>query len=233
MSAATPKLTVAEARALLGIAAEAGLEEAGKAFRAAAKRAHPDRPGGDAARFRDIVAAYRTLQSVPPLPAVIAPPPAGAPSGAYVEISARMALDGGEAEAVLEDGRKVRARIPPGARPGERLRIAGGWRVSVRIAPDDSVQVRGADLWVTAQAPATLLAESGRATLSTPLGPRTCWITRKAAERRIVRLEGQGLPARGDHPPGDLFVRLEPDDVVPAESPARAQLKKFAAAWAA
>ena len=51
MSAPTPKLTVAEARALLGIAAEAGLEEAGKAFRAAAKRAHPDRPG-EAARQR-------------------------------------------------------------------------------------------------------------------------------------------------------------------------------------
>jgi curved DNA-binding protein len=233
MSAATPKLTIAEARVLLGIAAEAGLEEAARAFRAAAKRAHPDRPGGDAAHFRDIVAAYRTLQSVPPLPAVIASAPAGAPNGAYVEISARVALEGGEAEAVLEDGRKVRARIPPGARAGERLRIAGGWRVTVRIAPDDAVQVRGSDLWVTAQAPAMLLVESGRATLATPLGARTCWITRKAAERRLVRLEGQGLPARGEHPQGDLFVRLEPDDDVPAESPARAQLKKFAAAWAA
>src|SRR5579872_5882376 len=167
MSAPTPKLTVAEARALLGIAAEAGLEEAGKAFRAAAKRAHPDRPGGDAAHFRDIVAAYRTLQSSPPLPAVIAPAPA---SGAYVEISPRVALEGGEAEAVLEDGRKVRARIPPGARAGERLRIAGGWRVTVRLAADDAVQVRGSDVWITAQAPASLLAETGRATLATPLG---------------------------------------------------------------
>ena len=54
----------------------------------------------------------------------------------------------------------------------------------------------------------------------------------KIAERRLVRLEGQGLPARGDYPAGSLFIRLLPDTGEP-ESPARAQLKKFAAAWAA
>jgi curved DNA-binding protein len=226
---ATPKLSMHEARALLGLAAEAGLEEAARAFRAAAKRVHPDRPGGDAERFREIVAAYRTIQSAPSLPAPFVAPPPGDP---YVEISPKVALEGGEGEAVLENGRRVRTRVSAGARHGERVRIAGGWRVAVRIAADASMQVRGSDLWITARTPAFVLAEGGRASLETPLGPRTLWISRAAAERRLVRLEGQGLPARGPHPQGSLYIRLEPDEGAP-ESHARAQLRKFAAAWAA
>jgi curved DNA-binding protein len=58
------------------------------------------------------------------------------------------------------------------------------------------------------------------------------WISTKAAARGLVRLPGQGLPARGPHPAGDLFLRLEVlgDG---AESAARSQLKRFWAAWAA
>ena len=52
------------------------------------------------------------------------------------------------------------------------------------------------------------------------------------AERRLVRLEGQGLPARGAFPQGDLFVRLA-SDASASEGPARARLRAFAAAWAA
>ena len=46
------------------------------------------------------------------------------------------------------------------------------------------------------------------------------------------RLEGQGLPSRGHYAAGSLYIRLIPDNGAP-ESPAREQLKKFAAAWAA
>ena len=54
----------------------------------------------------------------------------------------------------------------------------------------------------------------------------------EVAERRLVRLGGQGLPARGAHGQGSLFIRLVPDTGAP-ESAARAQLRRFAAAWAA
>ena len=47
-----------------------------------------------------------------------------------------------------------------------------------------------------------------------------------------MRIEGQGLPARGAHGHGSLFIRLVPDSGAP-ESQARVQLRKFAAAWAA
>ncbi len=228
MAAPDAELTLDAARALLGLSHHAGTEEARRAFRAAAKLAHPDRPGGDAAQFRKIVAAYRALQSSPSLPA-IAPPRIVEP---HVEIDVLIALGGGEAEAVLADGRRIRTRIPPGARHGERLRIAGGFKVAVRIAGDETMLVRGSDVWVTAILPAALLDQGGRAVVQTPVGARTLWITSKAGGRGLVRLPAKGLPARAAFPQGDLYIRLIPEGGT-AEGPARAQLRKFAAAWAA
>jgi curved DNA-binding protein len=223
-----------EARAILGLAPDAGAHDVIGAFRIAAKDAHPDRPGGDAARFREILSAYRLLQS---LPRHASPPSAEyAPSvardfSAFAEICPLTALSGGDAEALLADGRCVRVVVPAGARHGEVFEVAGE-RIKLRIRAETAIQVRGADLWVTAQAPARMLEDGGRATVETPLGARSLWISSKVAERRLVRLEGQGLPARGAHPAGHLFIRLIPDTGA-AESPAREQLKKFAASWAA
>jgi curved DNA-binding protein len=224
-----------EARAILGLATDASPHDVIGAFRAAAKQSHPDLPGGDAVRFREILSAYHLLQSLPRTPApAIAPseaPPVPRGFSAYAEVSPMVALNGGEAEALLADGRRTRVMVPAGARHGEVLQ-AGDERIKLRIRAETAVQVRGSDLWISVEVPATLLDDGGRATVETPLGPQALWVTGKIAERRLVRLEGQGLPARGDYPAGSLYIRLIPDTGAP-ESPARAQLKKFAAAWAA
>jgi curved DNA-binding protein len=164
------------------------------------------------------------------LPAVVFDPPTAIPE-AHVELGPMIAIFGGEADAVMADGGRVRIRTPAGVRHGERLTV-GDAKVAVRIRAQAGIQVRGSDVWVTAEVAAFLLDEGGRATLETPLGPKVLWISGKIAERRLVRLDGQGLPARGGHPQGSLFIRLAPDSGAP-ESPARAQLRKFAAAWAA
>ncbi|HXQ16402.1 MAG TPA: molecular chaperone DnaJ [Caulobacteraceae bacterium] len=221
-----------EARAILGLATDASPHDVIGAFRAAAKQSHPDLPGGDAVRFREILSAYHLLQSLPRTPPPAPPPQAVARTfSAFAEIGPMTALLGGEAEALLADGRRIGIVVPAGARHGEVIEAAGE-RIKLRIRAETAIQVRGADLWVSVEAPARLLEDGGRATVETPLGPKALWITGKIAERRLVRLEGQGLPARGDYPAGSLFIRLIPDSGAP-ESPARAQLKKFAAAWAA
>jgi curved DNA-binding protein len=220
-----------EARAILGLATDASPHDVIGAFRAAAKQSHPDLPGGDAVRFREILSAYHLLLSLPRTPPPISPQSVPRTFSAFAEIGPMTALLGGEAEALLADGRRIRIVVPVGARHGEVIEAAGE-RIKLRIRAETAIQVRGADLWVSAEAPARLLEDGGRATVETPLGPKALWITGKIAERRLVRLEGQGLPARGDHPAGSLFIRLIPDTGAP-ESPARAQLKKFAAAWAA
>jgi curved DNA-binding protein len=225
-----PELTVERARALLGLTPAAAPGDVIGAFRAAVKLTHPDLAGGDAGRFREILGAYRLLQAQPRLPAVI-PVATSAILEAHVEIDPRTAIFGGEADATLPGGSRLRIRVPAGARHGERL-SAGGERVAVRIRADVDLQVRGSDIWVTAEVAAFLLRDGGRVTLRTPLGPRALWISGKIAERRLARLEGEGLPARGGHPQGSLFIRLTPDTGAP-ESPARAKLREFAAAWAA
>jgi curved DNA-binding protein len=51
---------------LLGLDVLATPDDVRRAFRAAAMTFHPDRPGGSAVRFREIVAAYRRLQRPQP-----------------------------------------------------------------------------------------------------------------------------------------------------------------------
>ncbi|MBV9994134.1 MAG: molecular chaperone DnaJ [Caulobacteraceae bacterium] len=224
---ADSKLTLAEARAILGLPAGASAAAAKRAFRAAAMQAHPDRPGGDAARFRRVVAAHRALQA-PALPAVRGPAPL---MEARAVIGPLVALGGGEALAVFPNGRQLRVRIPAGARDGERLRI-GMFTAVVAVIPEPDLELRGGDLWTCARAPAFLLAVGGRVAAPTPVGEYNIWIGRKTAERRLVRIPGAGLPARGVHPAGDLFIRLLAEPV-PSESAARERLRRFAAAWAA
>jgi len=226
MPAAGKPLSLADARRILRLGPLATPADARRAFREAAKRLHPDRPGGDAEAFRAALEAHRLLQGEPK--ALPAPPPV---TEDRISITPVMALTGGEREVMLADGRRIRITLPAGLRDGERLR-AGGVTFTIDIPAADDAQVRGDDLWITARLAPALLADGGRVAIETPLGRRIVWITRKAASRGLVRLERQGLPARGGHAQGALYIRLAAEER-PVESSARTLLRRFAAAWAA
>ena len=106
---------------------------------------------------------------------------------------------------------------------------ADGVELPVVIRGDGETLVRGDDLWITAKVPPRMLERGGKLAVETPLGRRIVWITEKAGTQALVRLQGQGLPARGRHKLGHLFVRLVPGDAEPAS----AMRKRFTAAWAA
>jgi curved DNA-binding protein len=233
MTTRTPALTLSAARALLGVSPTADERELRTAYREAAKRAHPDRPTGDAALFRDVLAAYRLLQDTPVAqynfpPAVAHPVPIA--DRVFLEIDIATAVTGG-AEELAIDGRRLRLKLPAGLRDGDKVRVEGV-TFEVRLRAQDGALVRGDDIWLTGKVDPRVLAEGGRVDADTPLGPRPAWISTKAAARGLVRLPGQGLPARAAHKAGDLFLRLEAAEAG-AESPARSLLKRFAAAWAA
>lgn len=222
---------VEAARARLGVGPDADEDALRSAFRDAAKRAHPDREGGDPAEFRAVVDAYRALQAAgSPLffPPAIRPPRVVKPG---FEIEPRVALMGGEVLLAASDGRTLRVRLPAGLREGDTVR-ASGESFEVRIQADREMLVRGDDLWVTTRVARRVLTEGGRVEIATPLGPRAVWINRRAGERRLVRLPGEGLPARGSHARGHLFLRLEAEGET-SESAARTLLRRFAAVWAA
>ena len=233
MTTRSPALTLSAARALLGVGPDADERELRMAYREAAKRAHPDRPTGDAALFRDVLAAYRLLQDAPVVqhnfpPAVARAAPIA--DRVFLEIDIATAVAGG-AEELAIDGRRLRLKLPAGLREGDRVRVEGVM-FEVRLRAQDGALVRGDDIWLTGKVDPRVLAEGGRVDADTPLGPRPAWISTKAAARGLVRLPGQGLPARAAHKAVDLFLRLEATETR-AESPARSLLKRFAAAWAA
>lgn len=223
-------MSLSQAREILGVSATASAAEIRRAFRAAAKEAHPDRAGGSEPRFRAIVAAHERLTQKPK-PALVAAPAAPVVESGVLTIPALTAVGGGEATHALADGRTFRINLPAGMRLGDKVR-AGHVELTIALEPDEPVLVRGDDLWITAEVEPKILARGGRIAVETPLGRRIVWITQKAGERGLVRLAGQGLPARGKHKAGHLFIRLAAR-TGEVDSAARALLRRFQAAWAA
>lgn len=231
-------MSLKAAREALGVGPFFSAAELRRAFREAAKQAHPDRTGGGAERFRQVVEAYHRLQAAqagrdrivqPPAPR---PPRAAEPRPTQLRIDPLVALRGGAAEHLLPDGRRVRVRLPAGLRQGDTVRV-GPDDLAVVLVGAPEMLVRGDDLWINAAVSPRMLAEGGRVAVETPLGRRIVWLTKKAGERKLVRLVGQGLPARGPHRQGHLFLRLAPAKAGQTDSAARTLLRRFAAAWAA
>ncbi|WP_374470941.1 DnaJ domain-containing protein [Phenylobacterium sp.] len=232
MAQPSRQMSVRGARETLGVGPLAGPGEVRRAFREAAKRAHPDRPGGSAEGFREVVEAYRVLQiALRPPERIIQPPARREAPAPELSIPPLVALKGGAVDQRLPDGRTIRIRLPAGLRTGDTVR-AGETELPVVVRSDGDMILRGDDLWVTVSVAPRILADGGRVALETPVGRRVVWVTKKAGERGLVRLVGQGLPARGRHAQGHLFLRLRPQQSS-TDSAARSLLRRFAAAWAA
>jgi len=236
-----------QARGVLGLAPGDGAAALRAAFHRAVKAAHPDRPGGDAARLREVVAAYRLLKSqetstdaerieppTRPPAAGLAPTPfpdrtLQGPEEPALEIGPLLALLGGQVTADLGDRTGVPITLPPGLRAGDRLMVEGEW-MTIRVKRDAELTLRGDDLWLSSTLP-TDAAQGGRVEISAPGGSvRRLWVGRRALAQGLLKIEGAGLPARGDHQAGDLFVTLQP--AAPTESVVRRRLKAFEETWA-
>jgi len=58
-------ISITQARLILGVDAAAGDEVLRRAFRAAVKASHPDRPGGDGERLRQVIEACAKASGSP------------------------------------------------------------------------------------------------------------------------------------------------------------------------
>jgi curved DNA-binding protein len=226
--------TAAEARALLAVLPDAAPDVVRAAFRRAAKAAHPDR-GGDPAEFRRVLDAYRLLSAkapgAPQSPRQTEAPQARQAQNPTLRISVAEAFLGAAKIVRLPDGRERTAKLPPGLRSGDFVRI-GAHTIAVSIAPEPGAEVRGDDLWLTAPVSEAFLKSGGRLDVSTPFGRRSLWISRSSASRGLFRAPGEGLPATDTRPRGHLYLRLKPDPAL-ADTRAKSLLRRFAAAWAA
>jgi curved DNA-binding protein len=241
MTRAAGAMTAGEARQLLGLSPGAGADDLGRAYRAAVKAAHPDLDGGDAERLRQVIEARRVLVALAEARVMFAPAPRTHPAPGQnlsLKITVREALLGGRRRVTLKTGPALDVRLPRGLRPGDVLRLAGvanaGGDVMVRISllAEAGISVRGHDLWLEISAEADQLRAGARLEIDTPRGRRALVAPEGAADGRPIRLKGQGLPARGRHPAGDLILKLCLKSKA-GEPVSKTLRKRFSARWAA
>ena len=220
-------MTALEALGVLGLDARTDAIALRQAFNAAVKVSHPDRPGGDAARLRAVVEAYRVLQASTPPPQ---------PPAAIISRATRLVIT--PAEAMLGAVRRLArpyggatVRLPAGLRAGDWVQL-GGSLLAVAVKGCGAASVLGDHLCITICVEHAVLRTGGRVSVPTPKGARVLWISAADGARGLARVRGEGLPARGGRPCGDLFVRLTPAPAE-AESPAQTKLRRFTADWAA
>jgi len=233
-------ITLENAQSLLGLTGSVGAERLTTAFRAAVKAARPDAPGGDAETFRRVIAAYRLLQAQTqalPAPAGHArptpftPPPAPAP---LLALTPMQAISGGCVRIVV-GARTLLVHTPPGVRTGDKIRLkrgaadGGDLLLPVLIRPADGLSVLGGDLFMTWAVPRRMMDDGGRIEIMTRAGLRSSWLVPDMVEPVRLRLKGLGLPARGQRPAGDLFVKLEASADLP--SAAEDLLLRFTRVW--
>lgn len=223
-------MTLRTAREVLGVSSLSTPAEIQRAYRQAAKRAHPDR-GGDEGAFLQVTEAYRRLTETPAEPVRAAPRRADPPVDDRLTITPALAVNGGVARHCFTDGRRLRIKVPPGLRNGDHVR-AGDLKLEIYIRADAGVLVRGNDIWVTTQVEPALLKRGGRVAVDTPHGRKGAWVTAKGAEHGLVKMEGLGLPARGRHAAGHLYIRLA-QQTAADDGLASTLLRRFTAAWAA
>lgn len=235
-------MTAGQAHELLGLPSGADAETVSRAFRTAVKAAHPDR-GGDPEKLRRIIEAHRVLKSLAKAKVAFSPartwpetPPAPKSRALPVQITIREALFGGQRRLELRPGREVDVRLPEGLRAGDAVRLANAdgkgadLLLRISITAEDSAAVHGHDLWMEVRARQDRLAPGARLKVATPRGSRSLTVPDVLTDGAKVRLKGEGLPARGRHPAGDLILRLKAE---PAEPASRGLLRRFAARWAA
>lgn len=222
-----------EAYALLGLTGPAEGAVLKAAFRAAIKAARPDQPGGDGARFRKVIAAWRLIQTEGARPVALAAPETMAPALPVVAITPRQALKGGTTT-VRIDGRTLKVRLPKGVRSGEIVRLKAGaddggdLHLPALIRGEDGLSVLGDDLYMDWPVAPRALEDGGRLEIVTHAGPRSAWLTAGQTTLRL-RLKDLGLPPRKGRPQGHLFVTLVP--AADAPSPAETLLAQFTRVW--
>jgi curved DNA-binding protein len=138
-----------------------------------------------------------------------------------VEISLREVYQG-STRILQNDGRRLEVKIPPGARTGTRVRIAGeggpgaaggaagDLYLRVRVAPDPQFERRGDDLYVTVPVDLFTAVLGGEAQVPTLSGSVVLTIPAGTQNGRVFRLRGKGLPRlRQPQEHGDLYAKVE------------------------
>ncbi len=132
-----------------------------------------------------------------------------------------------------EGGRRLEVNIPPGARTGTRVRVAGEGGggagggaagdiyLRVRVTPDPRFEREGDDLRVSVPVDLYTAVLGGEARVVTPGGDVMLTIPPETQNGRVFRLRGQGMPQlKNPTQRGDLYAEVNvrlPTDLSPRQ----------------
>jgi curved DNA-binding protein len=213
--------------AVLGLAPGARPEEVRAAFRAVAKTSHPDVTGDPAARDRFVAAqaAYREITRgaasadapTDALSATTGNPRMNRMTEIELPVTVWTAVRGGTVRGTCILG-KASVRVAPGTRTGDRIvaRI-GSTDVAfvVRLSEADGFRAEGAsDLSMPLRVPRTLARAGGAAEVETPGGRLRVRLPKGTEDGVRLKVEGHGLPPRGERPAGALYLDIQVIDTL-------------------
>ncbi|HUE75646.1 MAG TPA: DnaJ C-terminal domain-containing protein [Chloroflexota bacterium] len=117
--------------------------------------------------------------------------------------------------------RRIEVKIPPGVTQGSRIRVAGQGMpgtaggaagdlyLIVQLEAGGAFAREGNDVRVQVPVPLTTAVLGGEVEVPTPKGTRLALkIPENTQNGRVFRLRGQGMPAIGGGPAGDLFAEV-------------------------
>jgi DnaJ-class molecular chaperone len=121
------------------------------------------------------------------------------------------AVRGAELELGLNDGQRVKVRLPPGTRDGDKLRVkgaadAGDLLLIVRVKAHPHFTRDGLDLTVDVPLSASEAYLGAKIDVPTSTGSVQLKVPPLAQSGQLLRLRGKGV-TRGEHT-GDLYVRF-------------------------
>lgn len=228
MLSAGSEISLDEARARLGLAADSPSSALQGAFHRAIEAARGNADYAPPGRFRDLLEAYRVVREHYHLPDDIA-----ARRYDYwptvIDLTPAEAVAGGMKTGRLLNGRPFETKLPPGLRDGDLVWV-WGWLLQVRIDEQPDMVVREGDLWMSSRKRIDEFQPGHRVSVDTPAGPWRFRLSEEAVKARLVRVPGAGLPASRGRPAGDLYVRFIVDR---QPHGAAALFKRLAQPWAA
>jgi curved DNA-binding protein len=159
-------------------------------------------------------------------PRTRARPQARTRRGGDVEQPARITLEeayNGTKRILQKAGRKIEANIPAGVASGARVRLRGEGRsgsnggeagdlfLTVEVAPHDTFERKGDDLYVDVPVDVYTLLLGGEARVPTLRGKDVLLtIPAETPNGKVFRLTGQGMPRAGESArKGDLYARVK------------------------
>ncbi|MFO0957593.1 MAG: DnaJ C-terminal domain-containing protein [Isosphaeraceae bacterium] len=143
---------------------------------------------------------------------------------ATVTIPFLTAVKGGETPLQIQRGQgpieSLNVKIPPGIKPGSKIRLRGRGEsiegeppgdliVAVEVQPHPYFQREASDLLVDVPITIGEAVLGAKVEVPTLDGFKVVTIPAGASTGQKLRLRGQGVPGRGDHPAGDLFAVLK------------------------